>query len=353
MRNGCPQGYQFASAPAPSCVASVPAADSSRLSSAWTPHNLPQYGAWSDNAYSPALRRLVVTNFTAGSAGSKIMTSDDGGVTWTLRTSSDDTVGWNAIVWSSTLNLFAALAHGGAAGTSPAMTSPDGITWTGSNSAAIDMFFWDGLDWSPPLGLFAATAANGQAVAFQTSPDGVTWTARGSSGNGIRRVLWVQELSLFVATSEDSMQTSPDGVTWTARAIPSTSPNFGRIAWSPLLGLLVVVSLGSTTPGLEVITSPDGVNWTAHASVDDNTSAWLGVAWSPRFALFAAVSSTGRVMTSFDGARWIDRGTPIAADPLRIFSDFRWLDDFGWFIAIGRNATTPGVQIAGVMTSPL
>jgi hypothetical protein len=349
MRNGCPQGYQFASAPGPSCIASVPAADSSRLSSAWTLHNLPQYGAWSDNAYSPTLRRLVVTNYTAGSAGSKIMTSDDGGVTWTLRTSSDDTIGWNAITWSPDLNLFVALAHGGTAGTyAPAMTSPDGITWTGSNSAAFDQFFWDGVAWSPALGLFAATAANQSATNIQTSADGVTWTVRASADiGGLRRVLWVRELGLFVATSNTCMQTSPDGIAWTRRTSPSPAVNLGRIAWSPLLGLIVAAGLGPGS-GNRVITSPDGVAWTARASVDD-TADWLGVAWSARFALFAALSSTGRVMTSFDGARWTDRGTPIAATG---WNDFCWLDDFGWFVGFAVN-TTPGIELAGVVTSPL
>jgi hypothetical protein len=135
------------------------------------------------------------------------------------------------------------------------------------------------------------------------SPNKITWEMQElAEACFAKQVIWVSELSLFVACFIDGtqgIQTSPDGETWTLRNTSSISVQ--SIAWSASLGLLVGVANSGSN---RVLTSPDGINWTPQDVSE--ASLWRSVAWSPTLGLFVAVASSGtnRLMTSANGVDW-------------------------------------------------
>lgn len=94
------------------------------------------------------------------------------------------------------------------------MTSVDGgATWTHQTDTPTITQGPKGAAWSSDRGLFV-TCANDQ---FLTSPDGVHWTERTSSHTGTYgavEVVWSHARQLFIAIGS-TIRTSPDGVTWT------------------------------------------------------------------------------------------------------------------------------------------
>ncbi len=301
---------------------------------------------WLNSAYAPSLGRVAAIAGTG--TGNRVMTSDDGGLTWTIRTSAND-YQWYGLCWSDTLSLFVATAISGTG--NRVMTSPDGITWTARTTPADNN--WISVCWSRELALFVATAITGTGDRVMTSPDGTNWTLRTSPADyEWRGVIWVPELGLFACAATnagpvgDRIMTSPDGINWTLGVTPADN-NWQKIAWSPELGLLVCVA--ATGTGNRVMTSPDAVTWTARTNPVDN--AWRDVVWSPELGLFVAVSSTGtldRIMTSPDGITWTTRASP---SPEGDWQSILWLKDFGRFVVVG-SAGTDQVMVSPTVLHP-
>ena len=254
-----------------------------------------------------------------------VMTSNDG-TTWTSRTPSEANT-WNAVAYSQSLNLFAAVAQDG---TNRVMTSVSGVTWT--NRTAAEANEWTDVTWSPSLGLFAAVAQTG-TNRVMTSPDGIVWTARSASAAvQWQRVRWSPELGQFCATAfEGNVMTSTNGTTWTART-PAAANRWYGLAWSPSLGLWAA----SASNGLitdKMMTSPDGVTWTSRTAASN--IIYVCGAWSPTLAIFAFPAQTGtasqKVQTSSNGTTWGDAGTGV---PTNIYNEVCWSAALGMFIAV-------------------
>lgn len=183
-------------------------------------------------AYSASLDRVVAGGFDTGHSAT-IMTSDDGGDTWTSRTGPfTGGVGKVAeVVWSADLSLFLAV---GVSGTS------------------------------------------GKAVAW--SSDGITWHEVSTIYNGWHtfKVQWIDRLQEFWVWGDDGTFpgnpriTSPDGVVWTA--VPTTGDLEGNgeitgVAWNPREQVYVGATMNGETvsdpTGTGVAVSADGIDWTA------------------------------------------------------------------------------------------
>jgi hypothetical protein len=206
--------------------------------------------------YAPGLRRWVAVG-----DGGLVLTSDDGGLTWTTRVAAEAN-GWRDVAWNG--QTFVAVAGGG---THRVMLSYDGVVWFAQTAAEANG--WQGVCWSDALNLWCAVANSG-VHRVMTSPDGISWSAQtAAAAKQWLGVAWSPELSLFAAVSLDAttcIQTSPDGVTWTSRTtgtnVHSGGPSSGNstIVWSSEIRLFAFPSFNGTT--WFATTSTDGVTWT-------------------------------------------------------------------------------------------
>jgi len=154
------------------------------------------------------------------------------------------------------------------------------------------------------------------------------------------KVMWVQELGLYIAGTEANsyggntsanIWTSPDGLVWTPRdTLLSTSVVYD-ITYSASLGLAMTIGVQdsfNSSPGCR--TSPDGITWTAVQMPDDD-AFYYGVIWNEAELLFVATGGQG-VYTSPDGSTWTKRST-IGCNKLA------YSDSLGLFVALVRNAS--------------
>lgn len=291
--------------------------------SGWVSRSASEANSWDAIAWSPSLALFAAVS-TDGT--NQVMTSPDG-LTWTARSASEANQ-WDAIAWSPALAIFCAVSIDG---TNRVMTSPDGITWTPRAASAASQ--WTGIAWSPSLALFVAVAQSG-ATKVMTSPDGVNWTSRVAPNAFWFGVTWGVGAAVFVAVGTlgaNNVMTSPDGVNWTAR-VEACDGNIFSVVWSPELSLFAAVA---NTGATRIMTSPDGITWTGRSAPEANS--WRSVAWSPALLLFVAVASNGtnRVMISFNGTSWI----AIPAAEANTWMDLAWSPALGLFAAVSSNGT--------------
>ena len=284
-----------------------------------------QSNRWTSICWSPELR-IFVAVAESFALNNRVMTSPDG-ITWTGRTSANDSYAWQSVCWSPELRIFVAVAS---SGDNKVMTSSDGITWAGQTSSNETNGWW-GVCWSPQLRIFVAVASSGSNTVM-TSSDGITWNGRTSSNetNGWWGVCWSPQLSLFVAVSRNGsnrVMTSPDGTTWTGRTSSNETNSWRDVCWSGELGLFVAVGYSGSN---RVMTSSNGITWTGRLSPNEENE-WWGVCWSPELRLFVAVANTGthRVMISNNGTTWTGQLVPNTGN----WRNVCWSPELGLFAA--------------------
>jgi len=243
------------------------------------------------SAYSKELGRFVIIGGNMfGVDLDKYYGYSNDGVTWSFATGP----GYEATcaVWADTLGLFVALCR---TGTDRLLTSPDGITWT-ERSTVDDSKDWRSLGWSPDLGLLVAVAYDSDV--FMYSADGINWTSGTLPSSGYwSGIAWSPLLQTFIITNEYSGKVlhSPDGITWTNHDISLVS---GRaVCWSDELALFALTSSGA------VKLSEDGLVWNEHATATTGTN-WRDIVWSKSAGKFYVVNPNGYVDESPDGISW-------------------------------------------------
>lgn len=281
-------------------------------------------------AKAPPFQRLVAVA-NNGSTTDQVETSKDG-TSWASQSISPSTRTWSDVCYASALGLWCAVSLDG-----HVMTSPNGIVWTARTAASGDA--WSSIVWSPGLGMFAAVAKSSGAI--MTSPDGVTWTSRTSPDPTQQwaGVDWSPSLGKFLAVSVsgNSWMSSSDGVTWTATSWgPTIVFNANDVAWSPGLGLFVVVGTdfdpSTFLPTGNGVLTWDGTTWTRKT----NGKALQAVCWSPGQSLFCAMNiSGGNLQTSPDGTTWTNQTSAEA----NVWQDVCWSASLGLFIAVSAGGT--------------
>lgn len=136
---------------------------------------------WICGAYSPTLGRIVAVGAAAGGGTSQtVITSDDGGLTWTTRLNVlPVSATWVAVEWCG--DRFIALNIDAVLGANRMAFSSDGITWTASSSTPLNT--WRSLAWSPAFNMAFCVAldgamgltTNGQVLIPYPGPSG-QWT---------------------------------------------------------------------------------------------------------------------------------------------------------------------------------
>ena len=177
----------------------------------WTARTSPDF-SWESLTYSPWLRRLVAV--ASGGAGTRVMTSDDGGITWTARNAADDTQTWVSVIWADTLGLFYAFASTGTG--TRCMTSRDGISWT-----------------------LRATAADNAWAASCWVPDAEIAVVVGQSGTGTRVMRSYSAIALGAGSNDDLLDrqwTGPDSTPAALRGVVEQA--FNDHKWSRYYNVL-------------------------------------------------------------------------------------------------------------------
>lgn len=269
----------------------------------WGLSGLPTVGTWWSMVWSPERGIFVMVSDTGTH---RVATSPDG-ITWTARTIPVLNPLFS-LCWAKGLGLFVALSYvGGADDTTQIMTSPDGITWT-ARTAPTDE--WSEIMWCHELGILVASGLSAYGTArMMTSTDGITWTARSLPANyamvNIESIAWSPELALFVALPNiiDKVLTSRDGITWTEINTNMVDHKFYRVIWVPHYGAFVATGYTGT---IRMMISFDGVTWSARTTANQND--WGPLAWSPELGILVALSDmavgTTRVMVSQPTGIW-------------------------------------------------
>lgn len=237
---------------------------------------------------------------------SYILTSDDGGLSWTERAPTvPKNIQLNSVAWNGSVWVAVGVADGADA---YILSSPDGVTWTERINSK--NFTLHDVAWDPSIGLFAAVGvADGGDAYIVTSPDGVAWTEQsnpknitlygvGSDGNGLFVAVGDQD----GADGDGYVLTSLDGTTWVKRPNPArgAGEELRDVTWAPALSLWVAVGDGTGT-GPTVITSPDGATWTSQ-----------GLTIFGRAVVYDTVNNVFVILaaqnySSVDGINWILR----------------------------------------------
>lgn len=218
------------------------------------------------------------TRFLASSAytGYPVSTSDDNGVTWTLRTlpqSAYKFASMNGMIYG---------VNSGSTTLASVPTSTDGITWT--VKLAPNMRVAPG-----PSGSYAGIGGNNASNVFVSS-DGVELATIGPDPGGSSNRL-VFGNGLFVSDAGNvGLFTSTDGTKWTLRK--NTANSLGSLSYYNN-------KYYAGFNGGEISISTDGITWSSYAA---GTSI-RGIAASPSKTI-AVKSSGNSVFVSTDDITW-------------------------------------------------
>lgn len=261
---------------------------------------------WNSLAYSPELNRLVsVASF---GTGNRVQYSNNGGITWISTPSSNNISNWNGVAWSSKLSRFVAVANSN----SRFMYSSNGISWTNGSGTTNGM---RAVIWVEELSLFVATAISGNAgQRISTSADGINWTTQTTpTPDGDQQwlgITWSPDKRLLVAvanTGSQRVMVSKNAINWSLVTVP-TSVDWQFVTYSRELERFVAVGEGTTNCAMY---SDDGYNWTLS---NTTTGSFRGVCWSNDLNLFIAcdaqTTSSQRIIASADGVTWTRKNTP-------------------------------------------
>ncbi len=265
----------------------------------WTIRTTPNSNDWNAVTYGNGLFVAVSSTGTSN----RVMTSPDG-TTWTARTSSVDN-NWQSIIYAN--SLFIAGSNNGT--NNRIMTSSDGTTWTTQDTTNVNIDF-KCFAYSSSLNIIVA-GSNGDGLnssylynKIATSTNGTSWTLRDSLYDLLWDVIYVNELSLFIAVSSrgtgytKQLAYSSDGYIWNYGFIDNTiSASFKKVCWSSALSLLIATSNTN-----KFYKSTDGINWTS--VIVPNSTTWNCIMWINELNMFIAVGNSGQVIKSTDGNTW-------------------------------------------------
>jgi len=304
----------------------------------------------------------------ASGSSNTILTSTDGGATWTNRTTSVTSQNLTALAANGNASVVVA----GASGTILRSTTGD-YTWMGQNSGTSNQFndvaygggayvavgnsgtvrrsTDDGVSWGGVSGvpttnpyLYCVGFLNGQFVAtgasgtILTSSNGSSWTSRTSgTGNQLNGAAYGRvggTTDTYVAVGVGgTILTSPDSIAWTTR--PSgTVASLNRVAFAN--GLFMAVGSSGT-----ILTSPDGVAWTARGFNPNLSYNHVSVVTAGSNSLFVVSGYAGGLFVSADGVNWSGRFTGVTSTNFSETAVFN-----GRLYGVGNNGTIASASLA-------
>jgi hypothetical protein len=252
--------------------------------------------------------------------------------TWTIV---DSTQPWNSVAFGN--GIFVACAESGVIG-----TSSDGSTWTQVFSS-LDHFVSVTFTKSAYFLVLGYDGRNNDTTSFGTfvtSTDGIQWTysnvysldEESSHYPGYSSYMAAESVPNRILFQLNGPPYITDGKNIiTCSTVMQTSPQ--HIAWSPRLGLYVVIAIGY------IYSSSDGITWIIRKQFT-STSQNSFVSWSDELGIFVVYVQSEQLLTSTDGIHWTSQ-SPVPNFSAPIFEQTKstWSKELGIF-ATG-NATSP------------
>ena len=169
-----------------------------------------------------------------------------------------------------------------------------------------------GADWavtSRPW--YTITYGNGKyvvagKVGIITSTDGETWT---SSPDNVNNCSWKASIyangKFIIVGTFENYAVSTDGYNWTVRTTPQIagSPNWNSITY----GNGKYVMVGRSANGNYSTISTDGINWQTPTKIDVQSSSWTTIAYGNGKYIIAGgetIGNIGYIKSSTDGVNW-------------------------------------------------
>ncbi len=295
-------------------------ATSEKAISTWVASNNTTGSSWNCIAWSPALNMFAMVR-QGGTLVNRIVTSSDGGWTWTDRKTT--TKVYQGVVWCDDLSgvgMFVSTQGGGIDIT----ISTDGITWTDVSSASFaGLSGFGAIAYSPSLKR-VVTVSYDKGYAY--SDDGYNWTGviGTNGGNNFYSLAWSEDLKLFatIGAASKPIQVSPDGIKWTSisPSSPISPSDNNGLVWSPELGIF---SGGS---GGFIVVSKDGYNWTTYTTPNAPNR---NLCWSPQLRMFLSGKTTG-IVYSYDGINYFSKNLGFSGAKSSC-----WSPELGYFLVAG------------------
>jgi len=262
---------------------------------------------------SDASTCVAVGGFPPVGTDPPIVTTTDGGATWTLRTSNSGSGNYLASV--SCLpgtTTCTAVGRGGSI-----VTTTDLVTWTKVTSGTTNML--NGVT-CLSTGFCVASGQNGTIDVF----NGSAWTA--TTGNGgagfLASVTCPSAGTCFAAGKQGvTIATTNGGASWTQQAGGGTTQQMNGVSCTDASTCVAVGNAGTI-----LRTSNGGQTWLAQTS--GTTSALNGVScWSGTAC--TAVGAAGTIRTTADGSTWntVTSGTTNALNGVSCASGSRCVAD--------------------------
>jgi hypothetical protein len=225
---------------------------------------------------------LFIEAVGAGGGGSAGQTTEQAGVTWTLRTGG---VGANYNFTSFTNNLFF-----GFGGLNAFRSSTDGINWVSNSNYGFNTITFGN-------GTYVAGGLNG---VFGSSTDAITWTLRtsGIGGNSMMASIFDNNTYIFGGLNGQII-TSTDAITWTLRT--STLGSGKEIKEIIFQNNSYIACSGTLSLESNLISSTDAIVWTRRTS-GFGTISINSITFGNN--LYVAAGDSGRLNTSTDAIVW-------------------------------------------------
>jgi hypothetical protein len=267
------------------------------------------------------------------------------------------------LVYSRELNIF--VAFSGTQTTSINSSNPnfkiinsiDGVNWNYAQSLEfIDEFNpndpqntsygFNCATWSPELGIFIAIGRiSGWTVENQNydkpffiySSDGINWkkanVASNIQLNYFDSIAWSPELGIFIIIGVgNNTIISYDGKNWLAGTKPvstGTSNFWSSIIWSSELNMFVIAARRFDNL---IMYSYNGIDWNFSDSLYVSSSAWRSITWSPELNLFVAISvADNKIIKSSNGINWTISNVTFNG------SKIIWVSQLNCFIVLDNN----------------
>ena len=326
----------------------------------WTSQTvpIPYYGSITSVASSADGMKLAATtcgwNISGTSPAGSILTSTDGGNTWTATSASSHC--WTGVSSSNDGSKLAAYySECSSSCNAYVYTSTDGgATWT-QQSSAHGTTMYDITSSSDGSHIAASaeynntlfTTGNGGAT-WTSQPESTYWTSLASSADGTK----IAAVSRAVAGSTGVVISTDGGSTWTAYSVPGYHPYSNEQDWVDVTMSSDGTAIAVAEQNGDIHTSTNGgVMWTDQSSA--GSRFWMAITSSADGKTIAGILLNGSIYLSTDGgATWTvqqgtsGNGSQMSADIASSASGSRLVATDGSYMYVGIGAPTCTISIS-------
>ena len=228
-------------------------------------------------AWSPVLMLFVGVRFN-----SSTFYVSNNGTTWSTATS-PYSANWISITWSNAFNKFFAIAQS-TSGSTSIVESSNGFNWVGLSTP-------DNSSWEQIIEL------NNQIICVANtnllvSTNGIDWNLSSfSTGFSGRSIAYSNTLNLYVMVGINGIAYSSNLSSWTS-IIPPVNNSWIKVIWISELNLFVAISNNGTG---RIIYSYDGVNWFIRSNYNYN---FTDIVWSPELSRMILLYTSNQILVS-------------------------------------------------------